>query len=423
VALHAAGETGVLEVRAVGVRTDVTLRRGSPVFAEGGQLRQTLGRLLLRRGEISEQDYVRVIERMTEQLIRNETVRMGEVLVELGILTPAEVYEALERQIREKILDCFQWSELECSFRPLDTAPEDLAPFRVPPVAALVLEGVRIHFDAERLRPVLEGDGERFPVLSDDWREVTRLCGLSPGEQKLARGISGERTLAELRAESALDPLHADQVLAALLLARKLELRTERVRPSAAPRSEVAVPRPEPARAQAPPAPPRAAESAQAAERARRSLEALRKAPTRAAKPAPPPDAKQARLAAEQAFRRGQRMLEQNLLGAALRELVQAVALQGDQPEYALALAWAEFLAAKGDEPKALAKEKARGAAKTLLGQDRGSARAHTILGRFLYEEGELDAAERHFRVAAQGAPNDRELQRFLRLIEGRRKK
>jgi tetratricopeptide (TPR) repeat protein len=422
VALHAAGETGVLEVRAAGVRTDVTLRRGSPVFAEGGQLRQTLGRLLLRRGEISEQDYVRVIERMTEQLIRNETVRMGEVLVELGILTSAEVYEALERQIREKILDCFQWPELECAFRPLDAAPEDLAPFRVPPVAALVLEGVKAHFDAERLRPILEGDGERFPVLCDDWREVTRLCGLSPGEQRLVRGISGERTLAELRAESALDPLHADQVLAALVLARKLELRTERLRPSAAPRAEVAVPRPEPVRAQAPPT-PRAAESAQAAERARRGLEALRKAPARAAKPAPPPDAKQARLEAEQAFRRGQRMLEQNLLGAALRELAQAVALQGDQPEYALSLAWAELLAAKGDEPKALAKEKARAAAKTLLGQDRGSARAHTILGRFLYEEGELDAAERHFRVAAQGAPNDRELQRFLRLIEGRRKK
>jgi len=262
-------------------------------------------------------------------------------------------------------------------------------------------------------------------VLSDDWRDVTRLCGLSPGEQKLVRGISGERTLAELRAESALDPIHADQVLAALLLARKLELRTEGVRPAATPRAEVAVPRPGPERAHtAPaPAPPRAAASAQAAERARRGLEALRKAPARAAKPPPPPDAKQARLEAEQAFRRGQRRLEQNLLGAALREFAQAVALQGDQPEYALALAWTEFLAAKPDEPKALAKAKARAAAKTFLAQDRGSARSHTILGRFLHEEGELDAAERHFRVAAQGAPNDRELQRYLRLLEGRRKK
>jgi hypothetical protein len=425
VGLQAAGETGVLEVRAAGVRTDVTLRRGSPVFAEGGQLRQTLGRLLLRRGEISEPDYVRVIDRMTEQLIRNETVRMGEVLVELGILSPAEVYEALERQIREKIVDCFQWAELECAFRPLDEAPGDLSPFRVPPVAALVLEGVKTHFDAERLRPLLDGGAARFPALADDWRELTRLCGLSPGEQKLVRAISGERTLAELRGESALDPLHADQVLAALLLAGKLELRPERARPAAAPRPkpQVAAPRPpEPARAAAAP-PPGAAESAKAAERARRSLEALRKGPARAAKPAPPPDAKQARLEAEQAFRRGQRMLEQNLIGAALRELARAVELQGEQPEYALAFAWAEYLAAKGEEQKALAKTQARAAAKTLLAQDRGSARAHTILGRFLYEEGELDDAEHHFRVATQSAPNDRDVQRWLRLIEGRRKK
>jgi hypothetical protein len=424
VALHAAGETGVLEVRAAGVRTDVTLRRGSPVFAEGGQLRQTLGRLLLRRGEISEQDYVRVIERMTEQLIRNETVRMGEVLVELGILTPAEVYEALERQIREKLLDCFQWPEPECAFRPLDGVPEDLSPFRVPPVAALVLEGVKAHFDPERVRPILEGGAARFPVLRDDWRELTRLCGLSPGEQKLVRGISGERTLAELRAECALDPLHADQVLAALLLARKLELRAERAQPAPARRTAAEPRRAEPAGAPAAKAPPpRAAESAEAAERARRGLEALRKAPARAAKPDPPADAKQARLEAEQAFRRGQRMLEQNLLGAALREFAQAVALQGDQAEYQLAFAWTEFLAAKGDEQRALTMSKARNAAKTLLAQDRNSAKAHTILGRFLYEEGELEAAARHFHVAAQSAPNDREVQRWLRLIEGRRKK
>jgi Flp pilus assembly protein TadD len=99
------------------------------------------------------------------------------------------------------------------------------------------------------------------------------------------------------------------------------------------------------------------------------------------------------------------------------------VELQDDQPEYELALAWAEFLAAKGEEQKALARTRARAAAKALLGQERDSARAHTVLGRFLYEEGELDAAERHFRVASQGAPNDRELQRFLRLIEGRRKR
>jgi hypothetical protein len=427
VALHGEAETGVLEVRAAGIRTDITLRRGSPVFAEGGQLRQTLGRLLLRRGEISEQDYGRVIDRMTEGLIRNETVRMGEVLVELGILSAGEVYEALERQIREKIVDCFQWSEIECVFRPLDAVPEDLSPFRVPPVPALVLEGIRAHFDAERLGPLLDGEAARFPVLAGDWGELTRLLQLAPEEQKLVRGVAGQRTLAEVRSQAGLDPLRASQLLAALLLTRAVELRTERARPAAAPappaKPQQAAPESRSRAAPRPATPAGAGETAQAAERARRSLDALRRSPTQAARPAPPADAKQARLEAEQAFRRGQRMLEQNLLGAALREFAQAVALQGDQAEYQLAFAWTEFLAAKGDEQRALTMSKARNAAKTLLAQDRNSAKAHTILGRFLYEEGELEAAARHFHVAAQSAPNDREVQRWLRLIEGRRKK
>ncbi len=116
-------------------------------------------------------------------------------------------------------------------------------------------------------------------------------------------------------------------------------------------------------------------------------------------------------------------MLEQNLLGAALRELAKAVELQGEQAEYRLLHAWAEFLAAKGEEARARARPRTRSAAKTLLAQDRDSAKAHAILGRLSYEEGELDAAERHFRAAAQAAPNDRDVQRGLRLIEGRRKR
>jgi CheY-like chemotaxis protein len=75
-------ETGILEIRAAGVCTSIHLHQGSPVFAEGGSLQDTLGRLLLRRGKISESEYVRVIERMTETLVDNEPMRMGEVLVE-----------------------------------------------------------------------------------------------------------------------------------------------------------------------------------------------------------------------------------------------------------------------------------------------------------------------------------------------------
>jgi DNA-binding response OmpR family regulator/tetratricopeptide (TPR) repeat protein len=422
--LHQERETGVLEICAEDIRTNITVHRGRPVFAEGGSLRQTLGRLLLQRGEISEEDYVRVIERMTESLIRNESVRMGEVLVELGILAPADVFEALALQVREKILACFQWERFDFAFRPLDEVSQELSPFRCPPVEALVLEGIRTHFDAERLRPLLRPHAERFPVVAGDPGELALRFRMSATEQRLVHRIDGTRSLAALRRDGPLDSLHAGQLLAALSLSHELSLRETAARtthdaatatpPAAAPRSRLA-------RASTRPS-PRAARAAEAADRARRSLDSLRRrspaTPGRA-----PKDSNQIRLEAEQAFNKGRRMIAQNLIGAALRELARAIELQGEQTEYVMFHAWAEYLGSRAEEPRMLAKARARSQAQKLLKQDRDSARAHSILGRLLYDEGELEAAEKHYRLALRSEAGDVEAQRGLRLIEGRRRR
>jgi CheY-like chemotaxis protein len=422
--LHQERETGVLEICAEDIHTNITVHRGRPVFAEGGSLRQTLGRLLLQRGEISEEDYVRVIERMTESLIRNESVRMGEVLVELRLLTPADVFEALALQVREKILACFQWERFDFAFRPLDETSLELSPFRCPPVEALVLEGIRTHFDAERLRPVLRPHADRFPVVARDPGEVALRFRMSATEQRFVHGIDGTRSLAALRRDGPLDSLHAGQILAALTLSHELSLRetparatrdgAEATGPVTTPRRRVARPSTRPS--------PRAARAAEAADRARRSLDSLRRRG-----PAPPSrtpkDSHQLRLEAEQAFNKGRRMIAQNLIGAALRELARAIELQGEQTEYVMFHAWAEYLASRSDEPRMLAKAKVRSQAQKLLKQDRDSARAHSILGRLLYDEGELEAAEKHYRLALRAEAGDIEAQRGLRLIEGRRRR
>jgi DNA-binding response OmpR family regulator/tetratricopeptide (TPR) repeat protein len=420
--LHQERETGVLEIRAEDIRTHITVNNGRPVFAEGGSLRQTLGRLLLQRGEIEEEDYVRVIARMTESLIRNESVRMGEVLVELGLLTPADVFEALALQVREKILACFQWERFDFAFRPIDETSQELAPFRCPPVEALVLEGIRTHFDAERLRPVLRPHAERFPVLARDPGEVALRFRMSATEQRFVHRIDGTRSLAALRRDGPLDSLHAGQLLAALLLSHELSPREtaaratqEAARATGPVTTQRLVARPSTRPG------PRAARAAEAADRARRGLDTLRRRGP--ARPSPTPkDDHQIRLEAEQAFNKGRRMIAQNMIGAALRDLARAIELQGEQTEYVMFHAWAEYLAARTEEPRMLAKAKARAQAQKLLKQDRDSARAHSILGRLLYDEGELEAAEKHYRMALRTEAGDVEAQRGLRLIEGRRR-
>src|SRR4030095_14719104 len=146
----------VLELRAGGVCTAIHLRDGDPTFAEGGSLQETLGRELVRRGAGGHEDYARVVERMTEGVIHHQSLRLGEVLVELGLLSPAEVYDALALQVRAKIVACFEWDAFAYEVpRPLDE-PEDLGIYQCPPMEALVLAGIRAHYGPERLPPLRE---------------------------------------------------------------------------------------------------------------------------------------------------------------------------------------------------------------------------------------------------------------------------
>src|SRR5262249_21140084 len=183
VALRERGEPGVLEVRADGLCTRIALRGGAPVFADGGALRETLGRVLLRRGAIDEADYLRVIERMTERLIENEATRMGEVLVELSLLTPDEVFDALSAQVLEKVIGCFPGLRFAHPSEPRESLSADIDAFPSVRVDALVLAGLRAHFGRERLEPFLAPNAARYPRWLVPPDELARRFQLQLAEQ------------------------------------------------------------------------------------------------------------------------------------------------------------------------------------------------------------------------------------------------
>jgi tetratricopeptide (TPR) repeat protein len=417
----------VLEVRAEGVCTRIALRAGSPVFAEGGALRETLGRMLLRHGALSEADYVRVIERMTERLMESETTRMGEVLVELGLLTPAEVFEALSTQVREKIVSCFRWDRFLHAFEPSETLPDELLAYPCPPLETLLLSGLRAHFGPERLEPLLAAHAARRPALAAEVAALAARFQLTPAEQRLVRSIDGARTVTALRAAAPLDAVHAAQVLAALALTGALRWDDGASAPAAAqppaasgvrpaPASPAPAPAPVPS-ASAHPAPDSPASADPAATEL--SLARMRHKLAHASRGALDP--RSVALDAERAFRQGLGLLQQSALPGALRAFGRACALQGDEPEYRMYEAWTEVLAARDDAARALARAKAGACAQRVLARDADSVRAHTILGQLAAASGEVEGAERHFRAALRTAPDDRDATRGLRLLERRR--
>ncbi len=454
-------ETGVLEVRAEGIRTDLHIHRGDPVLAEGGTIRETLGRMLLRRGALREEDYVRVIQRMTESLVEHEPLRMGEALVELGLLTPAEVQEALVTQMHEKLVACFQWERVQLEFRPAATPPSRVTSFRCAPTEVLLVRGVRAHFDAARLAPLLDPHAARHPVPVGEPADLAERFQLSRPEQRFLRALNGQRTLAQVVRTGELDELHARQLLAALLMARALELR------------ERATPRPREAAPAAPPTPKRARPTEAAPPGvARPKLPAPRPIPVSPAAPAAPaPDApppspqpeattavrleprrsglrpadalhrlrntltrgkatpeaalsqKQAELTAEQHFQRGKQLLTRGVPDGAVKEFERALSLRPGELEYQLYAAWASSLATNDGDARTVARARARQISLQLTRQSKGHAKAHTILGQLLFEEGETDAAEKHFRLAVQTDAGEIDAERGLRLLTMRRQR
>jgi CheY-like chemotaxis protein len=419
VARRACGDSGVLEIRAEGICTRIFLHCGAPVFAEGGALRETLGRMLLQRGALTEADYVRVIERMTERLMESETTRMGEVLVELGLLTPAEVFVALSEQVREKIISCLRWERFTYGFEAVDTLPQELGSYPSLQLEDLILDGVRAHYGPDRLESLLVPFAARRPTRTEDLARLTSRFRLSPVEQRLLRLVDGQHTLAEVRNGAPLDPVHSAQVLAALLLAGGIvwddparshaaEVKTPVALGSASERvrSIQSAPAPRGPSRMGPP----------------RSLAQLRQSLARAGREGPKPiDPKTASLESERAFRQGLQLLERSAVSGALRAFGRACALRGDEPEYRMYEAWAALLAAPDDDSRALARAKVKACAQRMLQHDRDSARAHGMLGQILLAAGEFDHAEGHFRSVLRSAPADRDALRGLRMIERRR--
>jgi hypothetical protein len=382
----------------------------------------------VRRGAIGHDDYARVVERLTEGVIHHQSLRLGEVLVELGLLTPAEVYDALAIQVREKIVACFQWEKFAYELhQPLDE-PEDLGIYQCPPMEALVLAGIRAHYGPERLAPVLEPHLQALPELRASVETLVPLYQPTPAEQKLLRAIDGTQTVGALRSAGLLDPVNADQLLAALTAGCALAFR--RAPPTAPPRERAAAP----VRAERPrppaPAPSRAPEPA-------RTSAAPRPAPPargdfdpltqlrRRMKLAPPAagaaDPRQARLEAENAFNQGLRLLHESALPGALREFRRAVERMPEEAEYRMMEAWLEYRSAHGGDARRLAGSKVRACADRVLKESRTSARAHSIFGQLALREADDDTAERHLRLALRYEPGDLEAQRGLRLLEKRR--
>ena len=214
---------GIFDIVAADTRTRLYVAKGRIVFADGGAPTDTLGRVLLREGKLTTEQYTAVIERMTRQSTPSEQMRFGEVVVELGFLRPGEVHEALATQVRHKAIACLSaeipnWKFEQVSARVLASVAHFPSP-----VEPLLLASTKL-FEAERLDRILEMAQERSVRLLSDPEPISAAFELNGAETRLVQSIDGQRSCWQLVELDRTGAGRARPLLAALVLGGMAEL-------------------------------------------------------------------------------------------------------------------------------------------------------------------------------------------------------
>ncbi len=188
-------QTCAVELKQRQLEKQVLFEEGAPVGCVSNLLHETLGKYLVQRGKLSEQDYQSTLS----ESVQTGSV-LGELLVKKQLIAPFDLYKHLQTNLAHKILDCFRWTDGR--YRILLDAPATPYPVRMN-AAQLILTGCSnfLPFDvvAGQLTFV---DEQRFALLPKPLLDV-RALKLSPKDTRFLQIMRSRPTFGELSERTA----------------------------------------------------------------------------------------------------------------------------------------------------------------------------------------------------------------------------
>ncbi|MDF1665776.1 MAG: hypothetical protein P1V97_28715, partial [Planctomycetota bacterium] len=173
-----------------------------------------LGRALVKRRKLSETQLKAALHRQNEA---PRPVRLGQILVDGGLVTRDDIQKALAFQMAEEIFACFRWEQFTDVFYrgepPLDIFQEEDREFRVAlRPAQLAQEAERRARELRTVRKLIPSDHDVCVITTD-----SQLLGDGSGERELIGFIDGRRDVEEF-----LEALPAPDFLGLRILSKLL---------------------------------------------------------------------------------------------------------------------------------------------------------------------------------------------------------
>jgi len=195
-------KTGVLRITSDLRNNEGTVffDRGAIVFATARSNAQRIGERLVQAGIITpgELEHARAVQQR-----EGGRRRLGRIFVEIGALTPPELEREVEHQVEEVVFDLLSWREGFFSFTegPVDGAPAD-ALVRVP-TEKVLMEGARRIDEWSRIEshvPHLGVIPSLAPLEAPGSGATAPLLDLRPAEWSVLAEVDGARDLRQIAA-------------------------------------------------------------------------------------------------------------------------------------------------------------------------------------------------------------------------------
>ncbi len=205
---------GIIEASRGGIVKRVFIKEGNVVHATSSDRDDSLGTFLQTSGLLTPEAYA---ETMRERERSNK--RYGVLLIESGLLSPAEIYLAIRQQIEGIVWSLFYWQDGKVTFSIGDFREADTVRIQLP-MRQVIFQGIKRAPDAKTLVARL---GRKETLLEPCYRSEELIeIALDASDVHLLALVDGKRTLYDICSQGPYSAAENGKVLYAFQVLRLL---------------------------------------------------------------------------------------------------------------------------------------------------------------------------------------------------------
>ncbi|MDA8242359.1 MAG: DnaJ domain-containing protein [Nitrospiraceae bacterium] len=199
-------KTGTLSLKTPVFTKKIYIHAGDAIFASSTYEDDRLGEMLLKADKITVEQYDRSVE-----VLKRSKKRQGAILVELGYLTPKDLFWGVKYQVKEIIHSMFLIEDAEYEFMEGKIPNQEVITLKMS-MANLIYDGVKKIENWTRIRNEMPDTDSVFR-LSRDPLSLFQGIELSSQDKKILSLIDGRRTIREVIENSWMGSFEALKIL------------------------------------------------------------------------------------------------------------------------------------------------------------------------------------------------------------------